>query len=52
MYDMKGRMIQMKRGATDQVFRFGDGVAAGMYIIEARQAGLADKATIKVIKVN
>ena len=52
MFDMSGKMIQMRRGAPDQVFRFGDGVAAGMYIIEARQAGLADKATIKVIKVN
>ena len=52
MFDMTGKLIQMRRGAPDQVFRFGDGKAAGMYIIEARQAGLADKATIKVIKVN
>ena len=52
MYDMKGRLIAFKRGVTNQVFRLGDGVPAGMYIIEARKAGLAEKATIKVIKVN
>ena len=52
MFDLSGKIVEAKRGATDQVFRFGDGAAAGMYIIEARQAGLSDKATIKVIKVN
>jgi hypothetical protein len=52
MFDMSGKIVEAKRGATDQVYRFGDGAAAGMYVIEARQAGLSDKATIKVIKVN
>ena len=52
MYDMKGKMIELKRGSTNQVFRFGDGIPAGMYIIEARQAGMADKKTIRVIKAN
>ena len=52
MYDMKGKMSELKRGSTNQVFRFGDGIPAGMYIIEARQQGIADKKTIKVIKAN
>ena len=45
-------MIEMHRGAPDQVFRFGDGVAAGLYIIEARQSGQKDKASIRVVKQN
>jgi hypothetical protein len=49
---MHGRMIEIKRGAPDQVFRFGERVAAGMYIIEARQSGVKEKAEIKVIKHN
>jgi hypothetical protein len=52
MFDMLGKVIEMRRGAPDQVFRFGDGAAAGMYIIEARQAGMKEKATIKVVKQN
>lgn len=52
MFDMLGKMIEIRRGAPDQVFRFGDGAAAGMYIIEARQAGTKEKATIKVVKQN
>ncbi len=52
MYDMKGNMIQMKRGSTNEVFRFGDGSPAGTYIIEARQQGINDRKTIRVIKVN
>jgi len=45
-------MIEIKRGAPDQLFRFGDNVAAGMYLIEAKQSGVNDKAVIKVIKQN
>ena len=52
MFDMHGRMIEIKRGAPDQIFRFGERVAAGMYIIEARQSGVKEKAEIKVIKHN
>ena len=52
MYDNLGKVIEVRRGAPDQIFRFGDGVAAGMYIIEARQSGLNEKATIKVVKQN
>jgi hypothetical protein len=52
MFDMLGKMIEIKRGAPDQVFRFGDGVAAGMYIIEARQPGQKEKPSIKVVKQN
>ena len=49
---MLGKVIEIRRGAPDQTFRFGDGVAAGMYIIEASQSGLKEKATIKVVKLN
>ena len=52
MFDMLGKMIEIKRGAPDQVLRFGEGSAAGMYIIEARQAGQKEKAMIKVVKKN
>jgi hypothetical protein len=52
MFDMLGKMIEIKRGAPDQVFRFGDGVAAGMYIIEARQPGQKEKPSIRVVKQN
>jgi hypothetical protein len=52
MFDMLGKMVQVKRGAPDQVFRFGDDIAAGMYTIEARQAGQKEKAAIKVVKQN
>jgi hypothetical protein len=52
MYDNLGKMIEMHRGAPDQVFRFGDGVAAGLYIIEARQSGQKDKASTRVVKQN
>ena len=52
MYDMQGRLIEFKRGVTNDIFRLGNGVPAGMYIIEARQGGVADKKTIKVIKAN
>jgi len=49
---MKGNVVEIKRGSTNEVFRFGNGVAAGMYIIEARQQGIIDKKTIRVVKVN
>jgi len=52
MYDMQGRLVEFKRGVTNDIFRLGNGVPAGMYIIEARQGGVADKKTIKVIKAN
>ncbi|MEP7376328.1 MAG: HYR domain-containing protein [Chitinophagaceae bacterium] len=52
MFDMQGRVIEIRRGAPDQTFRFGDAAAAGMYIIEARQSGIEGKAQIKVIKAN
>ena len=52
MYDNLGKMVEIRRGAPDQVYRFGEGVAAGLYIIEARQNGMKDKATIRVVKAN
>ena len=52
MFDIQGKVIEVRRGAPDQVYRFGDGVAAGMYVIEARQGSFNKKATIKVVKQN
>ena len=52
LFDMLGKVIEIKRGAPDQTFRFGDGIAAGMYFIEAIQSGQKEKATIKVVKQN
>jgi hypothetical protein len=52
MYDISGRVIEMRRGAPDQVLRFGENVAAGMYLLEARQQGIKGNPTIKVIKQN
>jgi hypothetical protein len=52
MYDNLGKVVEIHRGAPDQVFRFGDGVAAGLYILEARQNGQKENATIRVVKQN
>jgi hypothetical protein len=48
MYDGLGKVVQVKRGAPEQTYRFGDNVAGGIYIIEVRQGGQI--ATIKVMK--
>jgi hypothetical protein len=38
MFDMLGRLVQLQHGAPGQTFRLGNQLAAGMYIIEVRQA--------------
>ncbi|MFC0772235.1 T9SS type A sorting domain-containing protein, partial [Terrimonas alba] len=52
MVDVLGKVIQVERGAPGQSLRFGDNAAAGMYILEARQAGQNEKTVLKVIKLN
>lgn len=46
--DMSGRTMAYRQGWPGEVFRLGENFAAGMYIIEARQAGR--KAVKKAIK--
>jgi hypothetical protein len=48
VYDMLGKMVQEERGAPEQVYRLGDHIASGVYVVEVRQAG--QTAWTKVIK--
>ncbi len=48
VFDMVGKLVQQQRGAAEQVFRLGDHLVSGMYIVEVRQGG--KKATTKVVK--
>lgn len=48
MFDMQGKMVQQQRGAAGDTYRFGENMAAGMYILEARQG--TETVRIKVIK--
>ncbi len=48
MFDMLGKVVEVRRGAPDQTFRLGDHVVAGIYMIEVKQAG--ETSLIKVMK--
>jgi hypothetical protein len=48
--DITGRQLQQFKGQADKLYRFGDGLAAGTYIVEVRQGTL--RTTTKVIKAN
>lgn len=48
VFDMNGKMVQQQRGSAGQVYRLGDQLITGMYMIEVRQAG--KKATTTVVK--
>ncbi len=48
VFDMVGKLVQQQRGAAEQVYRLGDHLVSGMYIVEVRQG--AKKATTKVVK--
>lgn len=48
VFDMNGKLVQQQRGSAGQVYRFGDQLTTGMYMIEVRQAG--KKATTRVVK--
>jgi hypothetical protein len=48
VFDMLGKVVQQQRGAPEQTFRLGDRMAAGIYVVEVRQAGQV--MTTKVIK--
>jgi uncharacterized protein YjdB len=48
--DITGRQLQQFKGQADKLYRFGDGLAAGTYIVEVRQG--IQRTTAKVIKTN
>jgi hypothetical protein len=48
VYDMQGKMVEIQRGAPEKIYRLGDHIVAGMYIVEVRQSGRI--ATVKVVK--
>jgi uncharacterized protein YjdB len=48
--DITGRQLEQFKGQADKLYRFGDGLAAGTYIVEVRQGG--QRTTTKVIKAN
>jgi hypothetical protein len=48
--DISGRQLQQFRGTPDKVYRFGDGLTGGTYIVEVIQGN--KRTTTKVIKAN
>jgi hypothetical protein len=48
VFDMLGKIVQQEHGSARQIFRLGDNIASGVYIVEVRQAG--QTVTTKVIK--
>jgi hypothetical protein len=48
VFDMLGKLVQEDRGAPEQVYRLGDHIVSGMYLVEVRQAGQI--VTVKVVK--
>jgi hypothetical protein len=48
VYDMTGKVVDARRGAPGQLYRLGDNVVGGMYIVEVRQG--SEVATTKVVK--
>lgn len=50
MYDMAGKLVQVKNGAPGQTYILGENVMSGMYIIEVSQG--ANKQKVKLVKLN
>ncbi len=48
LFDMLGKVLQQQRGSPAQVFRLGNNIPSGVYVIEVMQAG--QTVTRKVIK--
>ncbi|MBK8493630.1 MAG: HYR domain-containing protein [Chitinophagaceae bacterium] len=48
MFDMAGKQVQVKRGASGDTYILGEGVVSGMYFIEVSQGGKT--ARTKVVK--
>ena len=48
MYDMTGKMVQVKRGAAGDTYILGEGVVTGMYIIEVSQGDKKER--VKLVK--
>jgi uncharacterized protein YjdB len=48
--DITGRQLQQFKGQADKLYRFGDGLAAGTYVVEVRQG--TQRTTTKVVKAN
>jgi PA domain/PKD-like domain/Secretion system C-terminal sorting domain/Proprotein convertase P-domain/HYR domain len=50
MYDMAGKLVQVKNGAPGNIYIIGENVTSGMYIIEVSQG--ANKQKVKLVKLN
>ena len=48
MYDMTGKMVQVKRGAAGDTYILGEGVVSGMYIVEVSQGDKKER--VKLVK--
>ena len=48
VYDINGKVVYTERGAAAQVFRFGNGLTNGVYLVEVRQGD--QRATHRLIK--
>ena len=48
VFDIAGKLVASMKGASQQIFRFGDQLVNGTYIVEVRQAG--ERKMLKIVK--